>query len=423
MANARRLAVSALLKVENDTAYSNITLNNIFHGSDASNEEKSLASAIFYGVLDRRITLDYVLNALMKAPFEKTAPYTKQVLRSGLYQIMFMDRIPQSAAVNESVKLIKHSKESRNAGFVNAVLRAALRNPIELPKGDSPFELSVRFSCPERIIKGFIRDYGTECAVELLKESLKAPPTTLRVNNLKISAEDLKTELLKQNIDCIECDIENALEISGGINIGENGLYKKGLFHIQDTASQTAVGVLSPRPFDRVLDMCAAPGGKSFTMAELMENKGEIIACDIYEHRTGLIADGAKRLGLDIIKTKTADAAAYNPELGQFDLVLCDVPCSGLGVIRRKPEIKYKPYEDLTSLNQLQYAILCNASKYLKNGARLLYSTCTLNKSENENITARFLSSHSGFSLMYEHTYMPHKDKTDGFYCALIVKE
>ena len=151
MANARRLAVSALLKVENDTAYSNITINNMFHGSDASNEERALASAIFYGVLDRRITLDYVLNALMKAPFEKTAPYTKQVLRSGLYQIMYMDRIPQSAAVNESVKLIKHSKESRNSGFVNAVLRAALRNPIELPNGDSPFELSVRFSCPERI--------------------------------------------------------------------------------------------------------------------------------------------------------------------------------------------------------------------------------------------------------------------------------
>jgi 16S rRNA (cytosine967-C5)-methyltransferase len=182
------------------------------------------------------------------------------------------------------------------------------------------------------------------------------------------------------------------------------------------------VAVLSPKKGDRVLDMCAAPGGKSFTMAEIMENDGEIISCDLYEHKLKLISDTAKRLGLNIIKPLLNDATVYNSDLGEFDAILCDVPCSGFGVIRRKPEIKYKPADDFGELQEIQYSILQNAVKYLKKNGKILYSTCTLRKGENEENIERFLQDHNGFEKIYEHTYMPHTDGTDGFYCALLVK-
>ena len=192
---------------------------------------------------------------------------------------------------------------------------------------------------------------------------------------------------------------------------------------MQDKASQKAVSVLNPQKGERVLDVCAAPGGKSFTMAEYMENEGELISCDLYENRVKLISDNAKRLHIDIIKTRTADAGVYDENLGLFDAILCDVPCSGLGVIRRKPDIKYKPHTDFKELEDIQYSILTNSVKYLKKGGRILYSTCTLRKDENENLVLRFLKDYKNFRKEYEHTFMPHVDGTDGFYCALLIKE
>ena len=191
---------------------------------------------------------------------------------------------------------------------------------------------------------------------------------------------------------------------------------------MQDTASQTAVAVLSPKKNDRVLDMCAAPGGKSFSMALLMENKGEVISCDIYDHKCELIKKSANRLGLDIIKPMVQDATVYNKNLGEFDCVLCDVPCSGLGIIRRKPDIKYKDFSEFDGLLPIQKAILNNAKSYVKAGGKLLYSTCTLRKSENEDIVNEFLAQNNDFKLEYSHTFMPHIDGTDGFYCALLIK-
>ena len=196
--------------------------------------------------------------------------------------------------------------------------------------------------------------------------------------------------------------------------------YKNGFFHVQDLASQTAISVLAPKKGERVLDLCASPGGKSFTMAELMENRGEIIACDLYEQRVGLIADGAKRLGLDIIKATVNDATVYNEALGKFDCILCDVPCSGLGVIRRKPDIKYKPESDFVELEDIQYKILTTAVKYLKNGGRILYSTCTLRRAENENLVIYCQKEYNGFRKVCENTLMPHITNTDGFYYALL---
>jgi len=270
------------------------------------------------------------------------------------------------------------------------------------------------------IVEELVRDYGTETATELLKESLKAPKVNIRVNNTRITAEELTEKLKECGIDVAKGDVENCLILNKGISVAENELYKKGLFHVQDSASQKAVAVLALKGGERVLDTCSAPGGKSFTMAEIMENSGEIISCDMYEHKLKLISDSAERLGLDIIKPTLNDATRFNPNLGQFDAILCDVPCSGFGVIRRKPEIKYKPQEDFSSLQKIQQDILCCAVKYLKKGGRILYSTCTLRKGENEDNVTAFLSSHSDFEKVYEHTFMPHTDNTDGFYCALL---
>lgn len=423
MANARKTAVKALLKIEQDSAYSNITLNSVFKESEFSSADKALISALVYGVLDRKITLDYVLSRFMKTPVKKTAPFTLMVLRTALYQIMYMDKIPQSAAVNEAVKLIKTSKENRNSGFVNAVLRAVLRAEKLLPEGDSINELSIRFSCPELIVKSFFEDYGKENTKKLLESSLETPPLTVRVNTAKTDAESLKQSFLDDGIACESADIDNCLYFPKGFDVQNNESYKKGYFYVQDTASQKAVSVLSPQKNTRVLDMCAAPGGKSFTMANLMENKGELIACDLYEARVKLIADSAKRLGLDIIHPAVCDATEYNENLGLFDCILCDVPCSGLGVLRRKPEIKYKEDFDFTTLEDIQYRILCNAVKYLKKGGKILYSTCTLRIRENENLVNRFLTEYNGFRKIYEHTFMPHTDNTDGFYCALLVND
>lgn len=411
------------MKVENDSAYSNIALNAVLRESRLENADRAFASAVFYGVLDRKITIDFILSKFIKTPIKRVAPFTLEVLRSAVYQIMFMDKVPDSAAVNEAVKLIKSSKENRNAGFANAVLRNILRNEITLPDGNDPHSLSVRYSCPERIINSFINDYGVDTAEELLKESLKPAPVVIRVNTLKTDTKTLKAKLEKCGIPSQTAETENALILKKGIDAADFDLYKSGFFYAEDISSQTAVSVLNPKKGERVLDMCAAPGGKSFTMALLMENAGEIISCDLYEQRVGLIKSGAERLGIDIIKPMTADACVYNEDFGVFDCILCDVPCSGLGVLRRKPDIKYKPESDFTELQKLQYRILENAARYLKKGGRILYSTCTLRREENEKLVNSFIMEYNGFHKMYEHTYFPHIDKTDGFYCALLTKE
>ena len=419
MATARKVAVLALQKIFVDGAYSNIAVNSYLKDTDLTPADKALATALIYGVLDRKITLDYVISSFVKTPIKKLSPYTLNVLRTALFQIMYMDKIPESAAVNEAVKLVKRSKESRNAGFVNAVLRNALRAEGLLPTGDSVTDLSVIYSCPESIIESFISDYGKETAVIILAEALKPAPLTVRVNTIKTDVDAFIAEIG----DATEAKPFGAVILNKGIDINNNPLYKKGHFYVQDTASQTAVSVLAPKPNDRALDMCAAPGGKSFAMALLMENKGEIISCDIYDHKCELIKKSANRMGLDIIKPTVHDATLFNADFGEFDCVLCDVPCSGLGIIRRKPDIKYKDFSEFDGLIPIQAAILNNAKNYVKNGGRLLYSTCTLRKAENEDVINNFLAENDSFKLEYSHTFMPHIDGTDGFYCALLIKK
>lgn len=421
MINARKIALNSLLEVRK-SAYSNITLNKFLKEADLSNADKSLVTAIFYGVLDRTITLDFVLSKHIKTPLKKVSAIALEVLRMALYQIMYMDKIPHSAAVNEAVKLIKNSKQKHLSGFVNGVLRNILRDEITLPGDIDAASLSIKYSCPEWIVNSFISDYGIENAINLLDASLQTPPVNLRVNTLKTNADSLKDYLSQENIVAQSLKLDNALGVVGGIDITKSKAYSEGLFHVQDIASQTVVNILSPEPNETILDICAAPGGKTFTMAQYMNNTGQITACDLHIKRVELIEKGARRLGINNIKTLQNDATVKNDTLGQFDAILCDVLCSGLGVIRRKPEIKYKNLNEYKDITLIQSQILENADLYLKPNGRILYSTCTLRKCENEGVIQRFLDKHPHYELKYQHTFMPHTDGTDGFYCALLQK-
>ena len=423
MENPRKTTLNVLLLVEQNGAYSNIALNKELSKHQLSAQDKALATAIIYGVLDRNITLEYVLKGFIKTPLKKVQPLTLMALKCALYQIMYMDKIPPSAAVNETVKLVKSSRERHNASFVNAVLRNILRGEIKLPAGDSIKDISVRYSCPEWIIESFVSDYGKENAEELIKASLETPEIAVRVNTIKSTAEQLIEKLKNEGVSATESDINNCLIINGSIAVSNSECYKQGLLHVQDIASQTVASKLRAARGERILDMCAAPGGKSFTIAEIMENDGEIVSCDIYENRVELIAKGANRLGLSIIKPTVCDATAFKSDLGLFDAVLCDVPCSGLGVIRRKPEIKYKKISDYADLPEIQLNILSASVKYLKEDGLLIYSTCTVRKAENEDVVSRFLSENDEFEVIKSQTLSPKIDGTDGFFYSVLKRK
>lgn len=421
MNNPRKLAADALLKIEVDKAYSNLTLNNVLSKTQLSSADKSLCTSIFYGVLDRKITLDYVIKKFISTPIKKIKPYTLTVLRCGIYQIMYMDRIPNSAVVNESVNLIKQSNESYNSGFVNGVLRNFLRDGITIPTGNDINSISVAYSCPAQIVSILIKDLGIEDTKKFLENSLEVPPTFIRVNTNKTNTKELSQNLLDYGVTSKEVDVPNTLSLSNLKNIENINEFTNGLFHVEDLSCQQALQSLDIKPDSRVLDVCAAPGGKTFTAAE-MANLGEIISCDLYEHRVNLIKNGAKRLKLNNVKTYVQDATEFNEQFGLFDRIICDVPCSGLGVIRRKPDIKYKNINDLEDLINIQKSILINALKYLKQDGKLLYSTCTLNSNENRAVVD-FALSGTDFVVVYEHTFLPHIDGGDGFYAAVITKK
>lgn len=419
--NARLIAVKALCRVDSEGSYSNITLNSLLSEYELTNEDKALCSRIFYGTLDSKITIDFILKSFINKGFNKQKPFTLNVLRSAVYQIKFMDKIPDSAAVNEAVKLIKGSKESYAANFVNGVLRNVAKTETLLPAGNDSHSISVRFSCPEPIVKDLINDYSVEDAVKFLEDSLLPPPTYIKVNTFKTSVDTLINELQNIGVSAEKTALDGCLSISGYSSFEQMSAFKDGLFHIQDIACQTAVSMLGVEKGDRVLDICSAPGGKSFS-AYLSAENVNIVATDLYPKRVGLIKSGKKRLGFNNINAVTLDATKFDSGLGLFDKIICDVPCSGIGVLRRKPEIKYKIADDLEELVQIQYQILSNADKYLKNGGKLLYSTCTLSKAENERNVERFLSENKNYQLCNMKTFMPHNDGSDGFFAAVLQK-
>jgi len=421
---SRKIATDILVAVEKDKAYSNLTVSNYLKGKEIKDNDKALISTIVYGTLDRKLTLDYIISKYVKTPINHIKIITLTAIRIALYQIIYLDKIPNSAAVNESVNIVKASKEKFNSSFVNGVLRAYLRSPIVLPDGDDINSVSVKYSAPIWLVKSFVNDYGFETAKKLLESSLTKPPVSIRVNTVKTNITSLKSSFEKNNIKFEENDIDNSLNILGGIDVASSKEYTDGLFYVQDEASQIMISKIPLEDNMRILDICAAPGGKSFTLAQYLHNTGEILSLDLYDKRVELISKGAKRLGLSNIKTAKNDATVFNESLGNFDVVLCDVPCSGLGVLRRKPEIKYKEItaKDFDELKEIQLKILENGDLYTKVGGTLVYSTCTTRKAENDGIISAFLDKHSGFDVKYINTLMPHIDGTDGFFYAILKK-
>lgn len=422
--NDRQTAFRVLNRIERNSAYSNLALDAELRQNRDQEENAAFSSfvtALVYGVLERKITLDWFLSGFLKKPIKKLRPEVLTVLRMGVYQLKFMDKVPVSAAVNESVKLVKNNGCAYAAGLVNSVLRKAAGTELSYPdRSDFKEFLSVRYSCPVPLVEHYIRNYGEEDAEGILASSLGAVPTALRVNTLKTDAESLIKALAAEGIEATCGQAENTLVLENGGALEQTEAYRNGLFHVQDTASALCVQALDLHPGQTVLDLCAAPGGKTFTIAERMQNKGEIFAFDLYPQRVQLIDDGASRLGISIVQTAVCDASVFvRARAASADRVLCDVPCSGLGTIRRKPEIRYKDLGFIDNLTDLQYNILINASKYLKAGGVLVYSTCTLNRAENEEICDRFLREHPDFQKLHDYTtLLPHKDGTDGFFFA-----
>ena len=387
----------------------------------ANGAPTAFVTALVYGALERQITLDFVLQQYLRQPLRKLRPEVRVILRMGVLQLYFMDKIPASAAVNESVKLVKKNGCAYAAGLVNSVLRKISETPLTYPKtGDLVSDWSIRYACPKALVEHFIKDYGESDAQGILSASLSGAPTVLRVNTLKTTAKDLQNRLQTEGIETIPGALENVLIVQKGGALEQLSSYQEGLFHVQDTASALCVQALALQPGQTLLDMCAAPGGKSFTAAQIMQNQGRIMAFDLHEHRVRLIADGAKRLGISIIDAHAQDAAAFHADLLKTaDRVLCDVPCSGLGVLRRKPEIRLRELAFIDNLTDIQYNILVHASKYLRMGGLLVYSTCTLNRAENEGVCDRFLRENPAYQKDGDYkTLLPHKDGTDGFFIA-----
>lgn len=424
----RSLAFKILNKIELDKAYSNLAIDAVLSADKA--EHAPFVSSLVYGVIERKITLDYILSGSLTQPLKKLKPQVLTILRMGTYQLKFMDKIPTFAAVNESVKLAKREKCAYAVGLINSVLRRIASSEIEYPCTDDKIsDLSIKYSCPVSLVNHFADDYGLVDTEGILKSALGAPETVLRVNTLKTDTDSLISELKLEGFDAEKSPIiDNAIILKSGA-VMQSSVYKKGLFHVQDTASQICIEALDPKPGEIIFDMCSSPGGKAFTVAERMENRGQIYAFDLYEHRVKLINVGAERLGIKIIKGSVWDSSKFSETLPTADRVLCDVPCSGLGVIRRKPEIRYKDLGFVDKLCDLQYNIVNVAARYVKSGGTLIYSTCSLNRAENQNVCDKFLSDNTDFKKVHLSdddgymTLMPHKNNTDGFFIAKFIKD
>ena len=398
--NPRRTAVKLLCRVEEGNAFSNLLLDEHFSRSRMDQRDKSFCTALFYGTLERKLTLDEIIGSLITRPGDKISLEVRNILRTALYQLLYMDSVPESAAVNEAVKLASKNRNPAVKGFVNGILRQYIRGGKGIPLGkDTADRLSIAYSCPMPLVEKWLGELGREKTEQLLADSLGRPPVTIRTNTMRVTPEALAERLAAAGLTVNKNKyVGEALAISGA-SPESTAEYAEGLFHVQDVSCMLCCKALDPRAGMTVLDMCAAPGGKTFTVAEIMGNVGRVLAFDLHKKRAGLIAEGAKRLGLTIIEADENDAKVFREDLPQADRVLCDVPCSGLGVIRRKPEIKYKDLAEFDRLPEIQYEILDTCSRYVKAGGVLVYSTCTVSEAENAGVVLKFLKEHTDFEL------------------------
>ncbi len=396
--NERELSAAVVADVF-DKGFGNIVLKDaLSRHKEMSRVQKAFVTEVVNGTFRNLIRIDYVIGRFSTVKVKKMRPYVLNVLRISVYQLMFMDRVPDSAVCNEAVKLIKKKGFTNLGGFVNGVLRNIARSLDKIPypdeKKDPVSYLSVMYSYPTEIIEYWLETFSYDEVLKMCAENLKTPKVSAAVNTLKTDEKGLIKAFKEDNIGSVRAKIgEGILNVSKTSDISESAAFKQGLFHIMDQSAYLCIKLLDPKKGERILDVCAAPGGKSFLAAYLMENTGEIVSRDIYKHKLRLVQNVAKRLGIDIIKPELFDAAQYKPEdKVAFDRVLVDAPCSGLGLLKKKPDIKYnKTLEDIEALVELQKKILTAAQEYVKPGGVLAYSTCTVSKKENEDIRDWFL--------------------------------
>ena len=394
--DARMTALSALIACRRQGAWSDGILKEYMARDRLDRRDCALAARLTYGVLQNRMLLDFYLAQLVQSGLSKLEPAVLDILRLGAYQILFLEKVPDSAAVNEAVEQTGKLANRRAAGLVNAVLRNLSRRKAELPEPDS---LSVRYSHPAELVELLRENVGDALLEPLLRADNEAVPTVFQLNPLMGSPEETVSEL-----EACEIRLEMHPWLSGCLyafgtgNLEKLDAFREGRIYVQDPAARLAAMAAGVKPGMAVLDACAAPGGKSFAAAMQMENRGSIVSCDLHDHKTALIEKGAARLGINILRAMQADATVFRPEWeGAFDTVIADVPCSGLGVIRKKPDIRYKDVRQLAGLPQVQSAIIENVSRYVRPGGVLLYSTCTVLKRENEQIVQAFLEKHPDF--------------------------
>jgi len=405
--NIRKLALNILDHLEETGGYSNLVVNKLVHKEEISYQDKRFISNLVYGVLENRIFLDYIIRKYSSIRLKKIQGSTLNILRMGAYQLIFLDKVPDSAAVNESVNLVKKANP-RSSGFVNGILRSMVREKDNLPlpkREDDIIEyLSVKYSHSKWIVEKFTSDFGVDFAEGILKANNNKPLMNIRTNTLKNTREELmaKLEAIGMGVTASTFNKSGIIVNSFDESIVNINLYREGCFIIQDNGSMLISEILDPKPGERVLDVCSAPGGKTTHMAELMKNEGVVVARDVYDHKLELVNNSVNRLGISIVETELHDGTVFKEsEEKSYDKVLLDAPCSGFGIIRRKPEIKYnKSLDDVISLSSLQYEMLEVNSKYLKVGGEMIYSTCSINKEENEHVVEKFVKDNDEFEIV-----------------------
>ena len=432
--DARETALNALIACRRDGAWPNGVLKTAIRRDHLDSREAALATKLTYGVSQNRGKLDFYLSQLLKGKLKDLHPVVRDILHLGLYQRYELDKIPDSAAVNESVALAKkYCKNPKAAALVNGVLRTAVRTRGQLK---APTSYADRYSHPDPLISLLKANLPKGTLEPMLIADNAAPDTVVQVNTLRTTAAALAQSLEAAGVTVRYHDwMPDCLILSGTGDLERLDAFRDGLFYVQDPAARLSVLCAQlPKEGARVLDCCAAPGGKSFAASIAMGGRGEIVSCDIHPHKTGLIAAGAERLHLTNITARLQDASAFVPEWESImDAVIADVPCSGLGIIRKKPDIRYKNLKEMEELPELQLKILENQSRYVKKGGLLLYSTCTVLRTENEDVVNAFLQRHEDFVTeplplpgMFPKnetgmlTLIPGQYDTDGFFiCRL----
>lgn len=443
---AREVALKTLYRINNEGAYSNIALDEEIskNAQKLNAKDIGLISEIVYGVITWKLTIDEIIKKYSKIRLKKISPWILDILRLSIYQIVFLDKIPKSAAVNEGVNLAKRYGHRSSSGFANAILRKVEKQDYEDFKNikDEKERLSKQYSMPLWIIEELMGEgLELEKIEEICISSNIRPKVSIRINTLKTNKEELKHILENENIKATDGILKDFLVLDKAKNIEKLESFKNGLFTVQDEAAGLTSLILDPKKGESILDACSSPGGKTTYIAQLVENEGQIIAFDIHEHRTRLVEQNAKRLGVNIIETKVQDASKFEEKyVNKFDKILLDVPCLGMGVLKRKPDIKWqKKKEDVKEISEIQYKILENCTKYLKPKGELVYSTCSILKEENENLIKRFLQKNKEFKLEkienieeeFFKKYLKNEQflqvyqnkKTDGFFICKLFKK